>query len=1047
MAISDVSSKTFMKELMRLSLSIIWKDAFYAIDGEKDSIRLDAEAYIAARTGVLRFNSVYQFHEQVLQAFFPDRDELILVLADKRMIPEELRPAIVEAEAKYIIDWWENGDGETNSYYRMLYGLPALELPESEYVYNTDYTDIAMDIPIHKLPYTDRLKLESRGFIDKVLAEHPDISYKYLRFIGKKRIYPYISRQAEQFELLYVDQSQYTYLRNDFIDVYEAARRMTVRVYYSEAYRNKNHMYEGFLAMAILFITQQRMFEKYLSADITRNFYDLESLKLVYDAYGMPFYSMIPLKYHEQIVKHMNELIAYKGSTQVFYDLFNLFNFGQMEVFEYYLVKERKVSSTGNPLFRDTDGNPLTPEQMWNLRFAKVAWKDDKYVEITNPDNSVPYEEVVNEDPYWVEDEDLKKKLYGEDWNYFQSKYMGVQVMFEISKLMFETCYFLKMLQDNRDTLDEITTYYSMTGTDEPIFDLVIYAIAILCKNAGYTGEIPRDPSAVAAVYGFNFKEYQQLLKMGTENMDDFVKNFKGACHSYANENAVLGVDQALSFWIDEVTEGAFNYLGHDWPHYGEPGYAPPPMFLHDFTPTDKSVENLKKYLQETIHYLYENPELTDYEIQVLYSYIVTKDNYVFNVASTDTNGGSLRYQRFIIKKRDFNDEDKETLRKAVIASYEQMYSWVIRLLDTRTALSFDPHVLEIINNMNFYSASDVDRVYRNLLELDEYLTVKMRTSFARVDFEAYSNLRKILMTTSLIDEVYTKRNGEIATTYADLLSDINATLYQRLIDEDVDHQTEEQYIIQTLMKLCDELTLLEAANTNNIKTIIEYIFKILRFLKSAKVDLVDFQIIYLISGRNMNYLKFISEIWSTDIVAGPLKDGFHLYDTLYWTFIVQTLMDRLWLYEKNHEIRVHHVLIDAFNRLCEELTQRNEMLTKDQSLFLFDWLRDTIIEMKYHDILVPEERVRTLIESMVKNQNLHFGTKLINGGAAVSIRDSLDMTDDHGRNFGEATDGVLTALKLSKDEIVLGKVEEAPLNDAVFWNDTLIKVSEEPVQ
>ena len=325
MANPDVSAQSFMTELMDLSLHLVWKDPFYAISEEQSGDRVDAEAYVAARNGELLFNSVFQFHTEVLQSFFPDPDELELVMRDKRMIPEDMRAAIVAAESNLIIEEWEGGR-ESNDYYRMLFGLPPREMPENEYVYNTRYADIDMTTPVHLLSYTDRLRLENLGYFAELRAQtrYSGNEYKYLEYLGKYRIYPYIARQAEPFELLYIQQSQYTSLRNDFIDTYEAARRMVYRVYYSDAYRNQSHLYEGFLGMCILFITQSRMFVKYLEADIPRNFYDLESLKLVYDAYSVPFYSAIPLKYHERIVKRINELIGYKGSNQVFYDLFDI---------------------------------------------------------------------------------------------------------------------------------------------------------------------------------------------------------------------------------------------------------------------------------------------------------------------------------------------------------------------------------------------------------------------------------------------------------------------------------------------------------------------------------------------------------------------------------------------------------------------------------------------------------------------------------------------------------------------------------------------------
>lgn len=947
MANPDVSAQSFMTELMDLSLHLVWKDPFYAISEEQSGDRVDAEAYVAARNGELLFNSVFQFHTEVLQSFFPDPDELELVMRDKRMIPEDMRPAIVAAESNLIIEEWEGGR-ESNDYYRMLFGLPPREMPENEYVYNTRYADIDMTTPVHLLSYTDRLRLENLGYFAELRAQarYSGNEYKYLEYLGKYRIYPYIARQAEPFELLYIQQSQYTSLRNDFIDTYEAARRMVYRVYYSDAYRNQSHLYEGFLGMCILFITQSRMFVKYLEADIPRNFYDLESLKLVYDAYSVPFYSAIPLKYHERIVKRINELIGYKGSNQVFYDLFDIFDFGRMSAYQYYLVKDRITNDDGNPIFRDADGNPLTPEQMWKIRFAKVGFEDDQFIAITDPQNAVEYEDITGDDPYWVEDENLKKKLYESDWNFFHSKYMGVQIMFELSKLLFETCYFLRMLQDNRESTENLSVYYMVTGEEYPLFDVVIYAVALLCKNAGFTGEIPSDPASVSAVYGFNFKDYAKLLKMGSENMDDFVKNFKQACHEYIDDNAALAADETLSWMVDQITDGAFNYLGEDFP-YGEWGYAPPPIFLHDFLPTKNSVTTLRKYIKENIAELENNRELTDYEISLLYSRYVTKDNQVFNVVAPGSTPSSREYQTYVVKAREFNEEDLETLRNAIIASYTHLDSWITKLLEARTALTFDPQILDMISDMNIDDLDDIDRIYKRLEDLNEYINYKIRTSFAKEDFEAYSNLRKILMTTDLMDQTFTKRNGTIASTYADLLADINPTLYQRLIDDEIDSETEETYVIQTLMRLCDSLELLESINTDKMKKIVDYLFKILAFLKSAKVDLKDFQIIFTVYDRGMNFIKFVTKLWSQDVFNYPTRDEyFRLIDILWEIFILQEIRSSFTLSDHNLGIDILHQLDDHIHLLVDELNGFHiEHITKDQFEFMVDLIHEAIVD------------------------------------------------------------------------------------------------------
>lgn len=1027
--ISDASSKSFINELMRISLSIVWKNEYLARMGDTDSPpAINPDAYIAARNGELNFTSVVEFAPHIMRTFFPDDDELMVVMMDKKQIPITMRPAIVKAEQEWIIDQWENHDGETNPYFRMLFGLPPLSMDPSQYIYNTRYGDIDMENPLHKLPITDILKLEKRGYIDELLKEHPETEYSYLKFMGRRKIYPYVARQAEPYEILSIDDSQFSNLKRDFVEVYEQCRRMFCRVYYTDAYRTKDPLYEGFIGMCILFAAQQRMNSKYIETNITRDFYDLESLRVVYDAYGMPFYANIPVQYHIKIVKRINELISYKGSTQVFYDLFNIFDFGTMDVFEYFLVKKRLVDTKGNPIFRDIYGEPLDPDQMFDVRFARVSWKKDKFVEVVKPENYKAYRELTEPDPYWKEDTQLHNKLYERDWNYFHSKYIGVEIMFELSKLLFEVCYFFRLLEDNRETTENILCYYPVTGTDIPIYDMVVYTMALLCKNAGYAGEIPNDPAAIAAVYGFNFTEYNEILKSSVNSVNDFVINFKQMCRDYAAQNPILAYDDTLDFYIDHVTEGAFSYLGEDFP-YGEAHMAPPPVFVHDYVPTRNSITNLKKYLNAVIDRLKTDKALTDVELEMLYQRFEVVEGQKFMVSDVDSPTATEFHKDFLLAREGVRiPEDEPVVRALVLASYEHMLSWVLKLLRIRDSMTFDPQLLKMVQDMNVYSKADVSLVYSKISDLDDYLTIKLRTAHSRVEYNAYANIRKILMTTQMVDETFKKKNGRIASTFEDLLADINPVLYKRLIMEELDAASEEEYAIQALMNLCDELKLLQAVNMDNINRIMAYLMKILKFLKSAKVDLTDFELIYLISARSMNYIKLISEIYESLVEDGHTMDRFWLLDKIHLIKVIQQIESHnLKLDDHNLGQLVRQIVPDGFE-LNDELWIEVIQEILDHFEFLFDEITDSkvrdifkedgTLKELYHWLAIMQER-----DHFTLTDELHLPLKQLDEIAVRTIFLMEEILGQFVRNHVQTQGKIFldTSVKLKDEATVSG--------------------------
>jgi hypothetical protein len=484
-----------------MSTNLVWKNKALA---NAEELKLNvtdvemAELYVAAKQGILTFDTIPYFDYSVLSAAGMTNDDIDKAHDVKYTIPDSLRDTVTALQIKAIIANYE----EKNNYYRMLYGLPDTD--DTLYIYNTKYTDISQTTPIHKLSLQDRLTLESYGYIDELVAANP--TKKYLKYLGSKNIEPYLARTAEQYSILYMTNSTYDRLTSTFRDVYNNCRYTVIRVYYSDAFKKDNEFYEGYMGMCILFMTINVMLYKYLDADITRDFYDAESIRYIYESYNVPFYSSIPIEYHKKIVKGINRLIADKGSTKVFYDLFDIFNYGSMDVFEWYLLKIHKLDSNGNPIIsKNTDGS-YKYSDMYDLKFGKVRLYDNPPLELSDPSNHVDYNSIIKNDPYWVNDTELTNKLYQENFNYLETKYIGIQTVIEMMKIMYEAAYYFQMIFNNKSLLISTTVYISVLGQSYPIFAIVVYLAALTCKKYGYDANISSNLANVSKILGFNFK-------------------------------------------------------------------------------------------------------------------------------------------------------------------------------------------------------------------------------------------------------------------------------------------------------------------------------------------------------------------------------------------------------------------------------------------------------------------------------------------------------------------------------------------------------------
>ena len=541
------SNEAFKSYLMKLSRDIVWKNSSLANTYEAEIDPYLAELYITANRGILNFDVIKAFPRAVLKMIGVNDIDIESYAANKNLIPVTLRDHAVEEYQHALTsinpntghhgyetpDGWVTVYEEMNNYYRMLNGLPDID--ETKFVYNTNLK-WPTNIPVHEMPLIDRLEMEEAGELDKLYKANP--SAKYLKYCGSKMINIYKARVANRFDILWRNTVDSTTLEDDFDAVYDSCSNLVNSVYYTDAFKKTNLMYENFLAMCILFMTIQTMQYHYLSVDVIRDFYDTESLKYVYDSYSVPFYNEIPLEYHRKIVKNINKLIGYKGSSQVFFDLFNIFD-TNMAIYTYYITKIHRFDEHGNPTFEfkkdekgnivyDNHGNPVLSPSNYDIAFSRGEIYQDPALSVSDPVNRTDYESITVSDPYWIEDLNLQNVINDTSFNFNETKYIGVQTSFDLIKIAYENAYIFKMIIDNKDITSKLTVQWIDLGIEESIYNIFIYLAALVCKYHGYDGLISSKLPYTAAVLGYDFQASLNIIKTFIDN------------NSYLKSNTVL---------------------------------------------------------------------------------------------------------------------------------------------------------------------------------------------------------------------------------------------------------------------------------------------------------------------------------------------------------------------------------------------------------------------------------------------------------------------------------------------------------------------------
>lgn len=524
---------------------------------ENLAIKKEADAFVIASQMKDNFETYYHYDKKIISEVLNTvEDDKIQYYYDHRSeIPLRHRDMMVEKQRAKIISEYE----EKNNYYRMLNGLPDYESGVLEYIYiDDDITtkyNIPKDTPIHMLDDISISVLSSIGYIDKLVEKYPQ--KEYLKYLGSNKIDIVTARLGKNFSLLKMPMGISDALRDSFLFIYEQCREYFMSCIYIPEYRQTVGMYDNFIALCIMVMTLQQIFARVIKTTIERNFFDDYCVQTLFSVYNLPYYKEMDSSTRQQIVQNLNILVQNKGTNKVLFDIASILGYDRLKIFKYYLMKVQKFSENGIPVVEyKTDSvtgeSVYDYEKMFDIYFQKVNIDDlDTYKTLIDKTKKASYQEITGDDPFWVDDAELNKELYESEYNFVETKYMGVSISYKLTRLLFENIYLLRIILDKKDEIPGVTISLpkiSMYDTI-PLFDAIVVLCAMTCKQNGLKGEILVKPSMILHVMGFNFEK--DFLAIQKEILDD----------PYLDDSLVEFFKDSTSYTIDGINRLYKNML------------------------------------------------------------------------------------------------------------------------------------------------------------------------------------------------------------------------------------------------------------------------------------------------------------------------------------------------------------------------------------------------------------------------------------------------------------------------------------------------------
>ncbi|MGL5717618.1 MAG: hypothetical protein ACRCX2_31680, partial [Paraclostridium sp.] len=508
-SVTDKMVDDHLANLLYIIRSLVYKDMKEANRNETVQSRKRSDFYMMSLEESDNF-LVHTYPRWMLEYVGVPEDIIEECIVDKTLVPKKFMQPLLELKRKNIIESYI----EENPYFRMLKGIPNLG---EKGIYVTEViSGIPNDIPIHEF---DKLQIEiisNNGILDKYKAMYPDA--KYINYLGEKSIDYYAARSAPNFGLLYIETGDEN-LREKFKIVYNKCRQMVIHTLYNQAFESQEY-YDNFMAMMVGIITCQQMLVEYINIGVKRDFTDPTAINFIFQSYGVDTFEDLPMIYRKKLMKNLIPLLKYKGTDTIIKEVYKLFGVNDVDVSKYYLIKTHRLDQSGEFIFAykdelQEDGTTvqvLDVEKMYDVGFVKVKMEE------TNVDNAVKntpiesYESVVGGDRYWGADDTddaVKLSLLKENFNYTESKYIGINNSYNLTEILFELNYFFKMLIDLKKSyssslsiqIPSISTIYKVD-----IFTACMVLFALISHKYGSEGVIPSEVTTNAKLLGFNFE-------------------------------------------------------------------------------------------------------------------------------------------------------------------------------------------------------------------------------------------------------------------------------------------------------------------------------------------------------------------------------------------------------------------------------------------------------------------------------------------------------------------------------------------------------------
>lgn len=448
---------------------------------------------------------------------------------------------------------------ELNNYYRLLMGLP----PYGESKENFIYVD---NKPIHELSDLEIFRLKRTKQLDMIVASNPDKPYL---FYLDKRIDFRIARQAGKYEILYTPQdltfAEYRLQLNK-------ERISFLRTFHMDA-ESRGSDYNEAVEMTSL---KMRAFIYYTietnTIDLSKSEYTADEARDMWKEFGLSLPKNMPSTYRNATTFLLNYLTIYKGTNHVVEFLAEKI-FSGLRLYKYMIRRRRKLD------LPDNINEHTEPWKVYDVDFILRPYNSTNipdYGKKGIEDKILTYDEVVDMDPRWRNNIDLKRAIFNNKFSYCDSKYLSLDNYVDLSNLTDNMDVIARIFTENKELLSNVTYEYAGTGIKHNVFNFFIYYLAIFSfvMVRVHHGRIPDSLKHIKKMNGFRIPENLDLFKdefrwfLTRHGFNDFLNKFPDCLNNNQSfMDLLINLDKAIDIlpMFHEMIQSAHNFKEYDY--------------------------------------------------------------------------------------------------------------------------------------------------------------------------------------------------------------------------------------------------------------------------------------------------------------------------------------------------------------------------------------------------------------------------------------------------------------------------------------------------